>query len=81
MPAIAVQKGSDGVDQKAPVLLYFGIIDFLQKYNTRKRLEKLWKQTVQGPGVSITDPARYADRFMRCMKTKVFVNVGDPEGT
>ncbi len=76
MPAIAVQKGSDGVDQKAPVLLYFGIIDFLQKYNTRKRLEKLWKQTVQGPGVSITDPARYADRFMRCMKTKVFVNIG-----
>jgi hypothetical protein len=36
-----------------PVLLFFGIIDFLQLYNLRKRAEKVWKgMTVHGDSVS-----------------------------
>ena len=79
MPAIAVQKESG---EKTPVLLYFGIIDFLQKFNTRKRLEKWWKTTLHGPTVSVADPKRYAHRFMESMKG-IFVDIeqcGDAEG-
>ena len=79
MPAISVQVDADGVEHRTPVLLYFGIIDFLQRYNTRKRLEKLWKTTLHGPSVSVADPVQYANRFMKFMKG-LFIDIGDQFG-
>jgi hypothetical protein len=79
MPAISVQVDADGVEHRTPVLLYFGIIDFLQRYNTRKKIEKLWKTTLHGPSVSVADPFHYASRFMTFMKG-VFVDIGDQFG-
>ena len=79
MPAIAVQVDADGVEHRTPVLLYFGIIDFLQKYNTRKKLEKVWKTTLHGPTVSVADPVHYANRFIQFMKG-VFIDIGDQFG-
>ena len=79
MPAISVQVDANGVEHRTPVLLYFGIIDFLQRYNTRKKVEKLWKTTLRGPSVSVADPVHYANRFMSFMKG-VFVDIGDQFG-
>lgn len=75
-PAVAIQVDSDGNEHRQPVLLYFGIIDFLQKYNSRKRIEKIWKQTLHGDGVSVSDPKHYADRFVDFMKS-IFIEKGD----
>lgn len=52
-----------------PVVLYFGIIDFLQEYNWRKRAEHGLKAVLQDKGgISVVDPRSYARRFMRCMQ-------------
>lgn len=75
-PAMAVQVDASGNESRQPVLLYFGIIDFLQKYNTRKKIEKFWKTTLHGNTVSVADPKFYADRFVNFMKT-IFIDKGD----
>lgn len=75
-PAVAIQVDSVGNEHRQPVLLYFGIIDFLQKYNSRKRIEKVWKQALHGDGVSVTDPKHYADRFVDFMEN-IFIEKGD----
>jgi len=75
-PAMAVQMNPDGSKVRQPVLLYFGIIDFLQKYNTRKKLEKMWKTTIHGDTVSVADPNHYALRFLDFMK-EIFIEKGD----
>jgi len=71
-PAIAVRVSDNGSTSRQPVLLYFGIIDFVQKYNTRKRLEKIWKTTLHGNSVSVADPKHYASRFLNFLRT-VFI--------
>ena len=68
-PAMAVRYEEDGSVSRQPVLLYFGIIDFLQKYNARKRLEKFVKTSLHGNSVSVADPKHYAARFLNFMKT------------
>ena len=68
MPAVAVRRTASGRVQREPVSLYFGIIDFLQTYNSRKFVEHAWKSTMHGPGVSVADPKLYARRFMECME-------------
>lgn len=75
-PAMAVQLDADGNESRQPALLYFGIIDFLQKYNTRKKIEKFWKTTLHGTTVSVADPKHYADRFIQFMAT-IFIDKGD----
>lgn len=79
-PAMAVQIDSDGSENRQPVLLYFGIIDFLQKYNTRKKIEKFWKRTLHGDTVSVADPKHYADRFIHFMED-IFIDKGDSSPT
>ena len=76
-PAVAVQVSDEGKVVRQPVLLYFGIIDFIQKYNTRKRLERVVKTTLHGSSVSVADPKRYARRFLGFMK-KIFVQERRP---
>lgn len=68
IPAIAIRRTASGGVAREPVLLYFGIIDFLQKYNTRKRLEHAWKSSLHGAAVSVADPHHYAQRFLHFMQ-------------
>ncbi|KAL4513256.1 hypothetical protein Ndes2437A_g09168 [Nannochloris sp. 'desiccata'] len=65
VPAFAVRTTTSGVVVREPVLLYFGIIDFLQKYNTRKRVEHAWKTSLHGSSVSVADPRHYSKRFLK----------------
>ena len=57
-----------------PVLLYFGIIDFLQAYNARKAAEHAVKTVAYGRGdaMSVVNPHAYAARFMAVME-RLFV--------
>ncbi|GAB4813492.1 hypothetical protein N2152v2_000538 [Parachlorella kessleri] len=66
VPAVAVRR--DGGESQ-PVLLFFGIIDFLQEYTVLKRAEHSWKALVQdGASVSVTDPRAYRKRFLATMR-------------
>lgn len=73
--ATAVRRTNSGKVQREPVLLYFGIIDFLQTYNARKFVERTWKKSLHGPGVSVADPKTYARRFIDLME-KTFCEDG-----
>ena len=46
---------------------YFGIIDYLQKYNSGKRLETTFKK-LKGPGISSVPPIPYRERFLKFVK-------------
>lgn len=53
------------------------IIDYLQPYVLRKRLETVFKSTLLGVSkkdLSCIDPDRYSDRFVQYIKNKVFNN-------
>ncbi|KAK9815589.1 hypothetical protein WJX72_006406 [[Myrmecia] bisecta] len=51
-----------------PVLLYFGIIDFLQEYSVRKKLEHFMKASLlDGRAISVVDPKTYSRRFQAFM--------------
>ncbi|KAL4451482.1 hypothetical protein ABPG75_007144 [Micractinium tetrahymenae] len=66
LPAVAVSQQAG--QQPEQVLLYFGIIDFLQEYNMRKMLEHGLKAVVQdGKAISVVEPRTYAKRFLRFM--------------
>eukprot|EP01025_Chloroclados_australasicus_P032684 TRINITY_DN3312_c1_g1_i2.p2 TRINITY_DN3312_c1_g1~~TRINITY_DN3312_c1_g1_i2.p2 ORF type:complete len:868 (-),score=148.82 TRINITY_DN3312_c1_g1_i2:719-3133(-) len=55
------------------VILFFGVIDFLQEYSLSKKLEHNLKAITQdGKGVSVVNPTAYSQRFLNFMK-KVFV--------
>ncbi len=54
---------------------YFGIIDILQEYNMRKKLEHQWKTKVQCQnkhGLSAVNPREYSQRFCDFME-QIFV--------
>ncbi|XP_071736872.1 phosphatidylinositol 4-phosphate 5-kinase 7-like [Rutidosis leptorrhynchoides] len=54
------------------VVLYLGIIDILQEYNTRKKIEHVYKSARHDPmSISVADPKFYAKRFFRYLE-KVF---------
>ena len=60
-------------DGGGEVVLCFGIIDILQTYRMRKKVEHFFKSMVHdGHAVSVTDQQRYADRFREFLMTKVF---------
>lgn len=55
------------------VVLYFGLIDILQTYRTRKKVEHFVKRLLHdGNAVSVIEPSKYASRFRDFMQ-KVFV--------
>lgn len=59
-------------DGPQDVVLYFGIIDILQEFNTRKMLESGLRRTLHSAHeISAVGPGRYARRFMDYMH-KVF---------
>ncbi|KAF5177226.1 Phosphatidylinositol 4-phosphate 5-kinase, partial [Thalictrum thalictroides] len=80
MPAQANRKlphndaDSLGVDlvEVYDVVLYFGIIDILQEYNIKKKLEHAFKSLHFDPmTISAVEPELYSNRFINFLK-KVF---------
>ncbi|XP_065166797.1 phosphatidylinositol 4-phosphate 5-kinase type-1 alpha isoform X14 [Atheta coriaria] len=58
------------------LLLYIGIIDILQSYRLRKKLEHSWKSLIHdGDTVSVHRPSFYANRFQNFMAEKVFKKI------
>ena len=52
---------------------YIGIIDILQDFSTKKKIERTIKSVVHGVGQSsAVPPDLYATRFLRFIKEKVF---------
>ena len=71
VPAMAVSKAGGHAE---PVLLFFGIIDFLQSYTARKMVERAFKVTIHdGDSVSVANPKLYSERFMHAME-KILVS-------
>jgi 1-phosphatidylinositol-4-phosphate 5-kinase len=61
---------------RGEVLLYAGVIDFLQPFNARKRLEAALKGVARDArAVSVAEPAAYARRFLGAME-RVFAAAG-----
>jgi len=82
LPASVVpRRGTDGLSlldiHGDETVLYFGIIDFLQKYNLRKRVEHGVKSVVQdGRAISVVEPKAYAKRFLSFLNT-IFLKKGN----
>jgi len=67
---VANGEGSSGGEE---VLVICALIDILQQYGTRKRLEhsfKSIKYRSERAGISVTDPGRYAERFTQFILSK-----------
>lgn len=63
----------DGLDGSEDVILFVGLIDWLQPYNMRKKVEHRVKSVVQdAKGISVQEPKTYSRRFLGFME-KVFV--------
>lgn len=80
MPAQATHKllqeevNSDAIEmfEVYDVVLYMGIIDILQEYNMKKKVEHFYKSMQFDPqSISSVDPKSYAERFIGFLK-KVF---------
>ncbi|KAL1132323.1 hypothetical protein AAG570_010279 [Ranatra chinensis] len=58
------------------LLLYLGIIDILQSYRLKKKLEHTWKAILHdGDTVSVHRPGFYAQRFQEFMAKTVFKKI------
>ena len=65
-----------------PQAYYFGIIDFQQKWDYQKALER-WAKMLYEPdrlGISAVEPGLYRDRFMRTLEELFGVDEGEGEG-
>ncbi|XP_072157932.1 phosphatidylinositol 4-phosphate 5-kinase type-1 alpha isoform X9 [Bemisia tabaci] len=61
------------------LLLFIGIIDILQSYRLRKKLEHTWKSILyDGDSVSVHRPGFYAQRFQDFMAKTVFKKIPSP---
>jgi len=61
------------------LLLYLGIIDILQSYRMRKKIEHVFKAMLHdGDTVSVHRPGFYAHRFLDFMADKVFKKIPSP---
>ncbi|RZB96628.1 Phosphatidylinositol 4-phosphate 5-kinase 7 isoform C [Glycine soja] len=81
MPAQATRKlQGDKVEESEvelfevyDVVLYMGIIDILQEYTVKKKLEHACKSLQYDPmTISVVEPKTYAERFINFMEKKVF---------
>ncbi|XP_068895533.1 phosphatidylinositol 4-phosphate 5-kinase type-1 alpha isoform X3 [Tenebrio molitor] len=58
------------------LLLFIGVIDILQSYRLKKKLEHTWKSMIHdGDTVSVHRPSFYAARFQKFMAEKVFKKI------
>ncbi|XP_019753332.2 phosphatidylinositol 4-phosphate 5-kinase type-1 alpha isoform X15 [Dendroctonus ponderosae] len=66
-------------DKGERLLLFIGIIDILQSYRLKKKLEHTWKSMIHdGDTVSVHRPSFYAQRFQKFMAEKVFKKIPSP---
>ncbi|KAK7247313.1 hypothetical protein RIF29_42194 [Crotalaria pallida] len=81
MPAQAIRKVQEDKVEASEVelfevydvVLYMGIIDILQEYNVRKKLEHACKSLKFDPlAISVVEPKLYAQRFINFLDRKVF---------
>ncbi|KAG4945334.1 hypothetical protein AAZX31_15G044600 [Glycine max] len=83
MPAQAtrrLQEDKDKVEAKEvelfevyDVVLYMGVIDILQNYNLRKKIEHAYKSLQFDPmTISVVEPKIYDERFIKFLEEKVF---------
>jgi len=84
LPMLRHQKGIPARTENGEELrLYVGIIDILQKYVLKKKLEHRVKAVFlesQDSEVSVTHPTKFQRRFMNFMKTVVFKEGTYPPG-
>lgn len=72
MPAQAYPKPNSKVElfEVYDVVLFMGIIDILQEYNVKKKLEHACKSLQYDPlKISVVEPKLYAKRFNDFLKT------------
>ncbi|XP_064471030.1 phosphatidylinositol 4-phosphate 5-kinase type-1 alpha-like isoform X2 [Ornithodoros turicata] len=61
------------------LLLFLGVIDILQSYRLKKKLEHTWKSMFHdGDAVSVHRPSFYAQRFQDFMAKRVFKKIPSP---
>lgn len=61
------------------LLLFIGVIDILQSYRLKKKLEHTWKSMFHdGDSVSVHRPGFYAQRFQDFMAKRVFKKIPSP---
>lgn len=61
------------------LLLFLGVIDILQSYRLKKKLEHTWKSMIHdGDTVSVHRPGFYAQRFQDFMAKTVFTKIQSP---
>ncbi|KJE90972.1 phosphatidylinositol-4-phosphate 5-kinase [Capsaspora owczarzaki ATCC 30864] len=64
-------------DKKERCIIFLGIIDILQQYQLKKRLEHSFKALLyDGEAVSVTNPSFYAARFQDFFAKRVFKVMG-----
>jgi 1-phosphatidylinositol-4-phosphate 5-kinase len=52
------------------VILFFGIIDILQEYSMRKKMEHAYKSIKYNPlSISVVEPRFYSERFLKFIHT------------
>ncbi|KAK9096038.1 hypothetical protein Sjap_021535 [Stephania japonica] len=74
LPLDEVESNKPTVDpfEVYDVVLYLGIIDILQDYNVKKKLEHAYKSLQYGPvSISAVEPKLYSERFVKFLE-KVF---------
>ncbi|XP_058191801.1 phosphatidylinositol 4-phosphate 5-kinase 8 isoform X2 [Rhododendron vialii] len=89
MPAQAnrklLQEETDSVEVELfevyDVVIYLGIIDILQNYNMKKKIEHAYKSLQHDPtSISSVDPKTYSKRFIGFLDKVVFPDRNNPEG-
>jgi 1-phosphatidylinositol-4-phosphate 5-kinase len=81
MPARAEKEDKQEDDSKSlhrvyDVVLYIGIIDILQEYSMRKKIEHAYKSIKYNPlSISVVEPRFYSERFFK------FVGTAFPENS
>jgi hypothetical protein len=57
-------------------IYHLGIIDYLQDFNMDKIIENKFKIMVNKTGaeISAVEPSRYASRYLKFMRDKVFID-------
>lgn len=61
---------------EGPGIFYIGIIDYLQKYTLKKKLERIWKcffRCADRSGISDVPPIQYRDRIMNRVIGRVMI--------
>ena len=64
------EDGGKPLRQVYDVVLYIGIIDILQEYSMRKKVEHAYKSVKYNPqSISVVEPRFYSERFLKFIRT------------